>query len=266
MINYKESLIEQLNELDEMISKSERNLSRYKGLPESCIYASKSHGAYQYYLSDTSDAGRKYIKKKDTKTAQRIAQRDYEAKVNKKLKNLRLKLKKFITAYDVNDIDRIYDEMPQGKRKIVEPFNEPEDRFISKWIESHPGMQNTYPQTAGHNLANGIAVRSKSEEIIVNLLEKHSIPYQYEPKLEIKGGKIVYPDFVVLNVRKRKTIYWEHLGIIDDPEYASKSLQKILWYEKSGFRLGDNLIISMETNDVSFDGQSAEDLIKRYLI
>ena len=65
-------------------------------------------------------------------------------------------------------------------------------------------MQNTYPQTVGHNLANGIAVRSKSEEIIVNLLEKHSIPYQYEPKLEING--------------------------------------------------------------VSFDGQSAEELIKRYLI
>lgn len=52
-------------------------------------------------------------------------------------------------------------------------------------------------------------MRSKSEVIIADLLNKEGIPYRYEFPLYLKEFNTVYPDFTILNVRKRKEIYWE---------------------------------------------------------
>ncbi len=90
------------------------------------------------------------------------------------------------------------------------------------------------------------------------------MPFQYEARLELFDGYSIYPDFVVLNVRKRKTIYWEHLGLISDPEYARKNYLKIQMYEKGGFEIGDNLIITMESDIYKFDVRDIERKIIRY--
>ncbi len=50
----------------------------------------------------------------------------------------------------------------------------------------------------------GERVRSKSEVIIANLLYKYQIPYRYEFPLTIKDFGITYPDFLILNVRKKR--------------------------------------------------------------
>ena len=54
-----------------------------------------------------------------------------------------------------------------------------------------------------------------------------NIPYKYESKLTIAQNKIMYPDFTCLNVKKRKTIYWEHLGLLDNYDYSTKNFAKI---------------------------------------
>ena len=53
-------------------------------------------------------------------------------------------------------------------------------------------------------------VRSKSEIIIADTLSRESIPYRYECPLHIPDVGNIYPDFTVLNVAKRKELYWEH--------------------------------------------------------
>lgn len=119
-------------------------------------------------------------------------------------------------------------------------------------------MQNYYTSRGGF-------VRSKSEKIIADALEKYNIPYQYEPVLEL-GYNTVYPDFVVLNVRTRKTIYWEHLGIVSDMEYATKNFIKIQNYEKNGYLLGKDLIITMESSDIPMNIKLVEQKIKEFLL
>ena len=54
--------------------------------------------------------------------------------------------------------------------------------------------------------------------------------------------------------------------MIDDGEYASKSLCKLLMYDRNGFQIGENLIISMESQNIRFDGKRAEELIKKYCL
>ena len=69
---------------------------------------------------------------------------------------------------------------------------------------------------------------SKSEIILADLLNRNGIPYRYEYPVHLKGWGKVYPDFTLLDVRKRREIYWEHFGMMDDSEYAEKAIQNYL--------------------------------------
>lgn len=66
----------------------------------------------------------------------------------------------------------------------------------------------------------GEYVRSKSEKMIADKLFMLKIPYKYECPLQCNRGKVFYPDFTLLNVSERKVYYLEHLGMLDNPEYA----------------------------------------------
>ena len=94
----------------------------------------------------------------------------------------------------------------------------------------------------------GERVRSKSELIIANLLSKEGIPYKYECPLRLKGFGTVHPDFTALRRNARREIYWEHLGMMDDPEYTARAVRKISAYILNGFYPGEDLIITAETN------------------
>jgi hypothetical protein len=75
-----------------------------------------------------------------------------------------------------------------------------------------------------------------------------------------------YPDFVLLNVRKGKTIYWEHLGKAGEERYATKNFNKLMDYEKNGLILGDNLIITLESEKQPLDVDIVHRKIKEFLL
>ena len=111
----------------------------------------------------------------------------------------------------------------------------------------------------------GERVRSKSELIIADLLEKEGVPYRYEYPIYLKGLGKIYPDFTVLNVRKRKTIYWEHLGMMDDSEYVDRALKKIATYEQNGIFPGENLVLTYETRTNPINQKMVMLMIQHYL-
>lgn len=113
--------------------------------------------------------------------------------------------------------------------------------------------------------AKGERVRSKSEVIIADILNREGIPYRYEYPIQLKGRGRVYPDFTVLNVRKRKEIYWEHLGMMDDTNYVESALQKIALYEQNGIFPGDNLILTYETRKNPINQKIVKLMIQHYL-
>ena len=137
--------------------------------------------------------------------------------------------------------------------------------YIERWLEQHPGNQNTFPEEGLYQTNRGEMVRSKSEKIIADALAKYKVPYQYEPMLEL-GYSTVYPDFVALNLRTRKTIYWEHLGMTSDIEYAVKNFKKIQAYEKYGYWQGRDLITTMESLEEPIDVKLVEEKIREFLL
>lgn len=207
---------------------------------------------------------RKYIKKKDIKNIARFAQRDYELNMNQKLKALERKLNTFLETYSP-DIVNEYDSYSDAKKAIIKPLIMTDGMFIEKWKAEHPGMQNSFPREGVYQTNRGEMVRSKSEKIIADALDKYHVPYQYEPLLEL-GYNTVYPDFVVLNVRTRKTLFWEHLGLLSDADYAVKNFSKIQLYEKHGYLHGRDLITTMEADVISLEIQLVEQKIKEFLL
>ena len=105
------------------------------------------------------------------------------------------------------------------------------------------------PEEKVYQTKRGEMVRSKSELLIADLLYEMEIPYRYEPRVRMKGGNYKYPDFLILNRKTRQTIYWEHLGLMDDPDYLNNNLAKILEYGENGICLGKNLMITFETSE-----------------
>jgi len=154
------------------------------------------------------------------------------------------KLKKYLTA-EFSDIAQRFTCLFQ-KPKIVE-YNKKfyEDKLI-------------------HKTARGELVRSKSEVIIANLLNSANLDYTYEQELKLKDGQIRSPDFTIR--KSGKVFYWEHLGMLQNSDYAKKWEVKKQQYAENGIVEGKNLITSRDELDGSIDSQEINQFIKEYII
>ena len=81
-----------------------------------------------------------------------------------------------------------------------------------------------------HRTAKGIAVRSKSEVIIPNMLSARGIDFTYEQPFRAADGSWRSPDFTISDDNTGITYYWEHLGMLQRPAYR-----------KSGNRCGSGI-------------------------
>ncbi len=111
----------------------------------------------------------------------------------------------------------------------------------------------------------GEVVRSKSEKILADKLNLMNIPYHYEQPLFLNGYGTIHPDFTVLNKSTRKEYYWEHFGLMDNPEYCEKAIKKIETMQKNGIYIGEKLIVTFETQSHPLNMKIVENTIKKYL-
>ncbi len=265
MENYANQLEEQKLELEMLLEKIERRSKTYKGIENKHIRVSNRKDGYQYYV-DNGDSKFVYLKSKDRTIARKIAQRDYEKDVTRVLRNQLFQISRFLKLYDVTAIERVYGHLGKARKALVTPIIETDEEYIRNWKNIHMGGQNSFPEEGQFVTDQGEYVRSKSEKILADLFYRNNIPYCYEPRLELVGGRVVYPDFAILNLRKRKTLYWEHLGLISDMEYSLKNMQKLYAYEKSGLEVGQDIIISMESSNLPLDIKVVESKVRKYLL
>lgn len=100
-------------------------------------------------------------------------------------------------------------------------------------------------------------VRSKSEAIITNLLVDRDVPFQYEEPLYAPDGTMYLPDFTIKF--RGEEYYWEHVGLINDPEYMAHWAKKEAWYKK---HFPGRLLVTYEGDNLTKD---AANLIASYI-
>lgn len=64
-------------------------------------------------------------------------------------------------------------------------------------------------------------------------------------------------------LESRQEIYWEHFGMMDDPDYALKAIKRIMEYQKNGIYPGQRLIITFESFDSPLDSKHVEQIAER---
>ena len=260
-----DKLKEELSIITEQKNYVLKELSNYSDLIDKSLVLKKSNGFYQYYYRD-KDNDLEYIPAADKDTAKRLAQKDYYEKMLTNLHGQEMAIRRFILKYNCASVSDVYEKLSEGRKQLINPIIESDAAYIKEWCKKYCGAKNKYDKSSSYMTNNGEEVRSKSEKILADLFYQYGIIYQYEPEIFLHNGIKCYPDFVLLNLRERKTYFWEHFGLTSDNSYSDKNLEKLARYEKSGIISGENLIISTEANGINLDVNLIEHKIKLFLL
>lgn len=253
---------EEIKYLDKLIEKTQESLSH---APKGTLNIDRSSGHAEYYMRLTgSEVKRVYIAKYNLALAKALAQKDYDKKLLKKLKERRTALARCASACPPWSPDSVYYGLSKERQSLVVPVVTTDVQFAQEWQDTPYTGKGFADDSGSYYTERGERVRSKSEVIIANLLYHMEIPYRYEFPLKT-GEKILYPDFTVLDVKRRRIIFAEHFGMIDNPEYAKNFLWKINFYAVNGIIQGKNLITTFEGTDTQLDIRSFKEQLEYVL-
>ena len=249
-------------------------LSKGSDMSEGRIRVSTNKGKHRYYLiTDGGNPGGMYLKRSEAELAQRLIQTEYENRVLKSLyaeRSVLLKVQEIygseIGHFFYGPEERIWQRLNEGRKRLAVPVVKDDEKFIKEWLSEDFERKPFAEDAPEFYTGSGIRVRSKTELIIAEMLEKKEIPFYYEKPLKLDRFGSIHPDFTVLNIKKRKTMYWEHLGMMDDADYRNHALERIRRYESAGFVPGIDLIITMESSYKPVRTRTIAEIIKVLLL
>ena len=274
MINLRNLLIEELNRLDILKNKSSEFL---KNAPDGSLYITNNKKQCQYYWRKSKeDRHGVYIKKKNKKLIWDLAQKEYALKLLTKIEENRKHIEKILNKYNFDEGIQVYENLNPLKQMIVQPYVLPEEDYVEYWCKHQKNEKEklhgkiakkyTIKDELEIITENGEKVRSKSEKILADKFKSMGIPYAYEQPVLLKEYGYVLPDFKILNKKNRKEYYWEHFGMMDDSEYAEKTIKKLESYEKNGIFPGKNLIMTFETQQHPLNMRIVSKNIEEFLV
>ena len=259
-----ESINARRDYLASIIKEKEKSLER---APSGALRVNnKGNNSYFYCVTEKHDTRGRYLNSQNKELIYALAQKDYDQRILRAAGS-EMKLLDRLLKLEGAFIEDIYGLLLPARQALVDPIALPDDEFIRQWIESKKceplGFDENDPVIL---TTEGYRVRSKSEQLWADTFERFGVPHVFEPKLYLKGHGWARPDFVGLNVRERKEIWVEHLGMMDEIGYSNKNVSKIHDYERNGFILGDNLLITLETKRYPPEAKAIENLIKKHFL
>ena len=125
-----------------------------------------------------------------------------------------------------------------------------------------------------HRTKRGDLVRSKSEVVVANELLAQGIDrYEYESPVTLSNGEIRYPDFTIVDDDSGERYYWEHLGLLNNPDYAARWERKLRAYRAAdilphaeGGGSAGTLIITRDDEAGGIDAKAIAKLVTEVLV
>lgn len=264
---------------EELLAAIETKSRNLKNAPEGRLrIAQRESGAYYYHVTDTSPEWGDYLPQMESKTIARLAQKEYDQTVLAEMQRELKAVDRFLKSFCPKRLHDIFEKLLPARRKFVQPLRLPDEEFAEQWFAvkySGKGMAVDAPLL---ETSRGERVRSKSEVIIADTLDRLKIPYRYEFPHQLKVRRnsrgrdssrrtaTFHPDFTCLNIRTRREFIWEHFGRMDDPEYIAETLGKIETYTANGIFPGEFLIFTMETQERPLNPATVEAMARKYLL
>lgn len=263
MTGLKNMLLAEQDRLEQIIRQVKAQLVN---APEGTLRLSKSNGCTQYYhcTVETSRNGI-YIPSGKNELIRQLAQKTYAEKVLKFAEKRLAQIKKLAQDYSEDEIEKIYLKEHVERKKLIDPVEKTWEQQFEMWKKKEYKGKEFYDGTPLILTERGERVRSKSEKIMADYFYRRGIEYKYECPLYLKRFGWVFPDFTFLT-REKGEVYWEHLGMMDDPIYAAKAIRKINAYENNGIFQGENLILTYEAGQIVLDTRKLEQFVNKYLV
>ncbi|MBO4678506.1 MAG: hypothetical protein J5626_02455 [Lachnospiraceae bacterium] len=253
---------ERMELLNDTVNKLEADLAT---APEGMLRDVRHREGYQYYWrKNSTDRSGSYISKSDVKTISALADKEYQERFLQAAKSEIKSLENYVSEVNGNPLESVYAKMREARKPFVSPVIIPEDIYTKEWESKdyEPGyFAPGYPE---YYSAKDERVRSKAEENIANLLKMNNVPYHYEFPMQI-GSEERRPDFLCLNVRSKKEYLWEHFGMMDNPDYAQKNVDKINKMAANGYIHGQNCIFTFETSILPLNTRIIQLMIDTFL-
>lgn len=265
--SYTDLYLEAKRRYDELLLvKDSKEAALEKGLPGKIHVSKTSHGIQYYLRNNSSEKGGRYIHKSEISVIRQYLQKAYDEKILKLVTTEIQSLKYLLSKSErtVNNIQKAYSASHAEVKKLIIPIDVSDDDYAQSWLDE-PYERKVIPDYLPFlETERKERVRSKSELNIANALAAKGIPYKYECPLQLGSGAIIYPDFTVLDVKRRRVLYWEHRGMMDDKEYAKNSVQRIKALMKEDIFIGEKLIITEETSTNPLGTIEIDAVIKKY--
>lgn len=139
------------------------------------------------------------------------------------------------------------------------------DRVLGK--QGKPVQHCFDPNRHIHETTCGLLVRSKSEVIITNALTSYGIPFEYERRFPYPDERGIYfnPDFS-FQLPDGQWKIWEHFGMLKDLDYCIHNAYKLNTYQKYGYLIGRNLIITQDDQHGNCSSLYIDKMIREHLL
>lgn len=175
-------------------------------------------------------------------------------------------IRKYLKAYTKEPSEFIKSKYFAEYKRLTDEYYPDSNIALQEQLNKKYETLEPDPTTHKIETSAGIMVRSKSEAIILDMLYALGIPFVYEPKITLPDGKVVYPDFIIVDPCTHAEYMWEHLGLLDKQSYVDNTFRKLAALNELGWYIGINLIITSETDTHKFASRKARDTIEQHFI
>ncbi len=249
----------QENKLQEEILSLEKQVAE---LPKGKLICVRNGKYIKWFQSDGHE--QIYIPKKRVSLAKSLAKKKYLQTKLEELKQEQLALKFYFKHQSTpKSLEMLKKDSPYFELLQDEFVLQSEE--LKKWQQSSYKKNPNHQEYLLHPTIDGNVVRSKSEAMISMILYLNKIPYHYEEEL-ILNGIPLYPDFTIRHPKTGEVFYFEHFGMMDDPEYCQNVCSKLHIYTSNHIIPTINLITTYETKEHPLNLKEVEDVVKKYFL
>ena len=225
------------------------------GAPEGQLFFRTVNGKTRLYWRQSVGAKNgRYLSAKKSDIAEKLAQKKCAEETAVAIDRELFVLEKCLQALNKivgSPVEEVHEKLDERIRELSAPIIESDNQYAQNWLTEGEWDNRFHEDHKKIVTKSGEKVRSKSEAIIAAILRNESVPFKYEHPLRI-GERMIYPDFTVLDRHHRREIYWEHFGMIDDPDYAVNAAKKLSSLSAAGFDTDARFIFTVESDDIPF--------------
>ncbi len=233
-------------------------------LPHGEFFCTHQGKYSKWYYNNGAET--KYLSKKERPLAEQLAKKKYLSYLLEDMKHEKMALDFYLrhhvtgkkSADSLLAEDSVYQE-------LLSPFFQPKSQELTDWMNAPYASNAPYPEQLLHSTLTSVKVRSKSEAMIASFLQQNNIPFRYECPLAL-GNTILHPDFTIRHPLTGDFYYWEHFGMMDDPNYCKNCISKLQLYVSHQIIPSIQLITTYETKEHPLFIGVIQENIKHYFL